>query len=310
MPAADQTALYGQCLICRSDKQELLFAGVEDLEYEAYKPVDYIICRSCGLISQYPLPQAAIIPSFYPDNYRNHMPAGQNLFVSFKIWQAESFAAKIIRHIKSGSKSKILDIGFGNGLLLLALFRLGFKNLYGSDFESRKFANLEACGIKLAAANIEEAFPFEEQFDCIVMNNVIEHLCKPIEALASIREHLSPQGIAVIVTPNANALELSLFKKYWAGFHAPRHLFIFNDANIKQLLPASKFASIMVEPFVDPGQWSISCQNAWQAHKRTKTVLKHGLAWYTVAMGLLFAPLAALQNWLGRSTSILCILKR
>jgi len=134
-------------------------------------------------------------------------------------------------------------------------------------------------------------------------------LLTPLTVLKSCREHLEKGGRLVLITPNANALELSIFHKYWAGFHSPRHIYLFNDDNVALLKERGGFSQIGVEPVSDPGQWAISLQNLLQDHQRTRLPLKNGLAPYTVPLSLLFALPTVMQNFIKRSTSMLCSLQ-
>ena len=285
-----------------------MFKNIKDFEYETNKPVDYLICRRCKLISQYPLPEPALLPNFYPEDYRNYLPQKENLFSELKKIQFKSLASKIERYINN-KEVKILEIGFGNGQLLLALKELGYKNLFGTDFTNRVFPGLMDKGIKLQVSNVEESFSFNETFDLIIMNNVIEHFLNPVKVLVNCKNNLSKGGTVILITPNSNALEFSLFKNYWAGFHAPRHTFLFNNKNIKMLCDRLGYSKIEVEPLIDPGQISISVQNTLQDLKLTNTKLKNGMSWYLTPLSLFCAPIAMLENFIGRSTSMMCVLK-
>lgn len=297
------------CLICNSQNQELIFKGIKDLEYNTYKAVDYQVCKSCGLISQYPLPEANLVPTFYPDTYRNYLLNGKSFFSSLKNIQFKNLANKILEYFNRDNKDlKILDIGFGNGQLLLALKEKGYKNLYGTDFTDKVFSKLNSSGIKLKVSNIEEEFPFNESFDVIIMNNVIEHFLDPTTVLKNCLKYLKKEGRIVLITPNSNALELSVFKKYWAGFHAPRHIFLFNTNNIKLLGKNLGFSKITVVPECDPGQISISIQNIFQDSKIMQLKLRNGMAWYLMPLSIFCSPIAIFQNWIRKSTSMICVL--
>lgn len=296
-----------KCIICNSTDQELIFKGIKDLEYETYKPVNYMICKNCGLIFQSPLPGPDELKTFYPDEYRNYLPVRENFFSFLKNIQFQNLANKIAKNLNKDSK--ILEIGFGNGQLLLVLKQKGYEKLYGCDFTDKVFSSLKDKGIKLAVANIEESFPFNEKFDLIIMNNVIEHFLNPVKVLQNCKNHLSPTGKMILITPNSNALELLIFKKYWAGFHAPRHTFIFNDKNMSLLSKNLGFSKTEIKPMIDAGQLSISIQNVFQDWFITKSKLKNGMSWYLMPLTLIFAPFAAFQNLTDKGTSMMCILK-
>ncbi len=285
-----------------------MFKNIKDLEYETYKPVDYLICKRCRLISQHPLPESDLLPTFYPDEYRNYLPQKENLFSTLKKVQFKSLTSKVTKYINN-KEAKILEIGFGNGQLLLSLEENGYRHLYGTDFTDRVFSSLKNKEIKLQISNVEESIPFNEKFDLIIMNNVIEHFIDPVKVLINCKNNLSKDGKVLLITPNSNALEFSIFKNYWAGFHAPRHTFLFNNRNIKMLGDKLGFSKIEVEPMTDPGQISISIQNIFQNTTATKTRLQNGMSWYLTPLSLFCAPIAVLENVIGRSTSMMCILK-
>ena len=284
-----------------------MFKNIKDLEYETYKPVDYLFCKKCGLISQHPLPEQDLLPAFYPDEYRNYVPAEENLFSALKKIQFQSLAAKITKYFNKDPK--ILEIGFGNGQLLLALKDTGHEKLFGTDFTDRVFSNLKDKRVKLEVSNVEDKLPFNEIFDVIIMNNVIEHFTDPVKVLINCKNNLSKNGKVILITPNSNALEFSMFKNHWAGFHAPRHTFLFSDKNMKMLGDKLGFSKIYVESITDPGQIAISIQNILQNLKITKTKLKNGMSWYLTPLSLICTPLAMLQTIINRSTSMLCVLE-
>ena len=303
----DEPVQQASCLVCNSNNQVLVFKNIKDLEYETYKPVDYFVCKNCGLISQNPLPPQDKISSFYPASYRNYLPIKNNLFSFLKRLQFYNLAKKISRYFPKDPK--ILEIGFGNGELLLALKQRGYENLYGIDFVDKNFLDLKSEGIKLAAGNVENEIPFSEKFDVIIMNNVIEHFLNPKKVLENNKKNLALDGKIILITPNSNALEFLLFKKYWAGFHAPRHTFIFSERNIRLLAEKLGFSRIITRSIIDPGQWSISIQNIFQDINITKANLKNGMAWYLVLVSIFCFPLTFLQNIVKKSTSIMCVLE-
>lgn len=297
-----------KCASCGDEVAGRIWRDVPDFEYGTYHPVDFIACQRCGMIAQTPLPDAAFIPSFYPSDYRNHLiaegrlPAGrQGFFSVLKRIQTRRIARRIGRHLTSRG-AKVLEVGCGSGALLMAFRELGFQNLFGSDFEAAAATPLAAAGIRFRRSDIERGFPFTERFDAVIMVNIIEHLLDPTGVLRRIREHLAPDGKVIIITPNAGAIELSIFGRYWSGFHAPRHLWLFSRDGFKHT--ARKLGlGVSLRPVSDPGQWAISLQNLFQESRFLRSRLTSGLAWYTPILAVLFSPLAWLQNFLTRRSA-------
>jgi 2-polyprenyl-3-methyl-5-hydroxy-6-metoxy-1,4-benzoquinol methylase len=67
---------------------------------------------------------------------------------------------------------------------------------------------------RLLAMPLEEALPLlaDERFDCIVMNDVLEHLVDPWAALRQLRPLLSPAGVVIASIPNVRYF--TVFKEY------------------------------------------------------------------------------------------------
>lgn len=294
-----------KCAACGHDGPGRVWRGVKDYEYGTYRPVDYLACSGCGTIAQSPLPDASLIPSFYPPDYRNHLAGGDGgFFPALKRIQTKWLARRVARHI-GGIDRKVLELGCGSGGLLPALQDLGFRDLAGADFYDAGGAMLASRGIRFRQGDIDREFPFEEQFDAVIMVNVIEHFLDPVGVLRRIHKHLVPGGRIILITPNAGALELPIFGRFWSGFHAPRHIHLFTSSALERLGRSLGFAQVAVQPSADPGQWAISVQNALQSSRLGRARLWHGLAWYTIFLSAVSAPIAWLQNfWPRRSTTI------
>jgi len=300
------------CPICQSTALRKEFVGVKDLEYYSYGPVDFTRCQGCDVLFQDPLPPEELIPSFYPSNYRNYLVEDKpSLLGGLKNLQASMFAKNITKHLKNPTENKILDLGFGNGQLLLALSRLGCKNLNGADFsEAPQHERLKQAGIRLAFSNFDKHFPYSEneKFDCIILNNVIEHFLDPVKVLKLCKTRLSDGGKVILITPSSDALDFEIFRSAWAGFHAPRHTFIFNHRSMAELASRSGLRLSLTTAFNDPGQWAISCQSLMvDANLTNKEQLKNGLAPYTVPLSLVFGPISIIQGLTKRSSAILSI---
>ena len=86
---------------------------------------------------------------------------------------------------------QILDIGCGNGDILYALKKRGYKNLQGIDLDETAVRWVKRNGIACENVNVLNYKP-NRKFDFIMCNHVLEHLPKQnvIPLLAYIRENL------------------------------------------------------------------------------------------------------------------------
>lgn len=97
---------------------------------------------------------------------------------------------------------RVLDIGCGEGGVLTAFERAGYE-CTGIEYSLDRFKYAREKGsssIRFIHGDIEQLV-LPEQFDVILMLDVIEHLNRKAAALQNIKQMLSPQGIAVISFP-------------------------------------------------------------------------------------------------------------
>ena len=127
----------------------------------------------------------------------------------------ENSLAKIIEKIKP--QSIILDVGCSSGALGLFLVEHKQCIVDGVDLDqdaieicrSRKYRNLAVKNLELDG--ILDVFK-KEDYDCIVIADVLEHLVNPNKLLSQLKELIKPDGIIILSVPNvshiASALEL------------------------------------------------------------------------------------------------------
>lgn len=139
----------------------------------------------------------------------------------------------------------ILDIGCGFGHQLAALYVAGYRTLYGIDL-SPASVELAQKGLRdLATISFGEGTTFlkdkTETFDCIIANDVIEHL--PIDLLTLFFERVTKAlkvgGIFVCRTPNM----ASLFGNY-SRYIDNTHINGFTSLSLKQYLAKTSLERI------------------------------------------------------------------
>lgn len=103
---------------------------------------------------------------------------------------------------------RILDYGCGGGNFVRHLQRAGYENVTGFDEYSKNFSDRAALDI---------------EYDCVLSQDVIEHVPSPGGLLDDFRRLVRPGGVIAVGTPNAAAIDLSRPERYVHALHLPYH---------------------------------------------------------------------------------------
>ncbi|MGH7481154.1 MAG: class I SAM-dependent methyltransferase [Longimicrobiales bacterium] len=151
-------------------------------------------------------------------------------WLAARLWGAPRFL-EWVRQAGAGLDSAILDVGCGNGRLLLAMRDAGFTDLTGIDPYLRAPAP-RAPGITLRRQSIRDA---EGAFDLIMFHHSLEHVPNPATDLRDAARLLKPRGAIVVRIPIAGSEVWRRYREHWVQLDAPRHLFIPSADGMKRL---------------------------------------------------------------------------
>lgn len=167
-------------------------------------------------------------------------------------------AMRILR--SAGGRGKILDVGTGSGMLLRQLRQIGVpaEDLYANDFSEHSLRALANEGFSILPGPAEH-IETDERFQVICLNQVLEHMSQPVDVVRRLAGLLRPGGALFIETPSTDGIDCRLFRKrYWGGFHFPRHFHLFNEQTLRQLLADAGLDVREVTYLASPAFW-IQC---------------------------------------------------
>ena len=101
-------------------------------------------------------------------------------------------------------RGKVLDVGCFVGILSERIMQQGGKELIGMDRLEKALALAAARGIQTALADLDEAvfdFP-DDNFDCVVVGEVLDYVFDPDAVIEDIYRVLKPGGKLIITVPN------------------------------------------------------------------------------------------------------------
>lgn len=246
-----------KCAICDNTRDNISYVGKE-MMLGLRDKFDYFKCSQCGCLQIVEIPSN--LDKYYPSNYysynlveyksKKHRIATYLLSHSLNYrlnnfdiigWLAikyNNYYLKSLPWIKNkylDFDSKILDIGCGNGQLLIDLYHLGFKKLSGIDpFISKDIEYYNT--VKIIK---EDVYEINDKFDFIMMHHSFEHMPNPLTVFEKLAKILDDNGTILIRIPIVDCQAWRKYGMSWFQIDAPRHFFLHTITSINNL--ARKF---------------------------------------------------------------------
>lgn len=212
---------------------------------------DLILDEELDMLITSPEPSSENLGKYYEsESYISHTDSRHSFFD--KIYQLVKSITinqkvKLIeKQLATESQQKtILDIGCGTGNFLVACQNKGWMV---SGIEPNKKATLIS-EIKLNTTILSDISQFNnEQFDCITMWHVLEHVPDLKNYISSLKRLLKPEGTLIIAVPNHKSFDANYYGKFWAAFDVPRHLWHFSKKSIRMLFEKEQMKVVKMLP--------------------------------------------------------------
>ncbi len=214
-------------------------------------PVARSSCRNCGAATLAEASLRRVPRELFGASYRlNAGPAS-----SADIARQAGYASRIAA-LAGFTPRSVLDVGCGNGALLLAL---------GNIWPSARLAGMEpapgaAAAARLAGLNVQRTLHAGTRAELIVSINVIEHTPDPLAFVRRLRMACAPGGRVLVICPDAETpwLELMMLD----------HRHCFTGAALDGLAVRAGFAVLARQAGTDGGFQAILLRPA-RSHRRT-----------------------------------------
>jgi 2-polyprenyl-3-methyl-5-hydroxy-6-metoxy-1,4-benzoquinol methylase len=251
------------CPFCNG-RSDFRFRAKDLNNHVTEEPFDYYRCTACGLVYLSPIP--ADLAKFYRFNYTAYnIPASLEQLeakaeqVRFRIDMVQQYAPKT---------GRLLEIGPSYGGFALLAKQAGFSvDVIEMDLECCRFLT-DVVGVNaICTDNVCKTLAGLGQYDVITLWHVTEHFAEPWKLLGALTEHLLPNGIIVISTPNPDSIQFKLFGRFWVHLDAPRHLTLIPEKWLLQFLEEQGNRKVMLTTTDPDGQiinkfgWTCSCSN-------------------------------------------------
>ncbi len=232
---------YVTCNFCDADDTSHVLTG-RDLWHGIPGEFSLVQCNHCGLMYINPQPTPGELETYYPEDYEAHVGTKTGQFGWLHRldygYGIEKRRRAIERYIPPG---RMLDIGCATGAFLNGMRQCGWEVVGIEPNRRAAIYAQEGLGLLVQNTTLEAAQLIPATFDLVTMWNVLEHLSDPRLGLERIAQTLRPGGLLVFAIPNTESYDLAIFKKYWAGYDLPRHLFVFPPATLEKMVKAIGF---------------------------------------------------------------------
>jgi 2-polyprenyl-3-methyl-5-hydroxy-6-metoxy-1,4-benzoquinol methylase len=221
---------------------------------ELMQPADYLLdrpqmharlvrCTGCGLIYQSPRPTLEEIGEHYPpgyDSYGDYRAQARGGLLRLAYDYGMRKRCRYVTRRQPGGR--LLDVGCAAGLFLVALREQGGWDVEGVELDggTADYAR-RTYGLTVHTGTLEAAALPSAYFDAVTLWDVLEHLHEPTATLREVRRILRPGGTVVLRVPNVAALDARLFGEAWAGYDAPRHLYVYSPQTLRATLETAGF---------------------------------------------------------------------
>jgi 2-polyprenyl-3-methyl-5-hydroxy-6-metoxy-1,4-benzoquinol methylase len=220
------------CPVCRSELNDFRMVCDDRYGYPGTYPL--LKCPTCGHIAL----QAVFSPEQLGELYSSYYPRSEldvdacqpyQEVDGFRAW-FDGLRCSTFRWVPGGIR--ILDIGCGFGQ------SLGYHvqrdcEVYGVEADENIRRVIDKYGYNVHVGLFDPDLYEEGYFDCVTMDQVIEHVTDPVKTLAGVSRVLKQGEMAILSTPNAQGWGARVFGKKWIHWHAPYHQQFFSIESMR-----------------------------------------------------------------------------
>ena len=249
---------------------------------------DLRACERCGVLFVANPPQD--LGRYYPSSYHPPLTSVGHLVDPHGLHQ---YRLDLVRRFKQ--RGTLLEIGPSAGIFCNLAKKAGFDvSAIEMDAACVRFLN-EQIGVRAVHSDVPAGIITAEarRYDVICLWHSIEHMFEPWTLLDACAEHLAPDGILVVATPNPGAWQADAMGARWPHYDLPRHLVLLPISWIRDFARRQNLRTEMLTTrdktavYLGIGSW-----RDYLARRGTGR-LRRALA---LAVGLLLAPWEAREG--------------
>lgn len=212
-------------------------------------------CVDCGFIQTGNPPNAENLGAYYKSkNYMPHSDTSRGVTSTlFRLARNRMLKQKISwveRSLGGMLPSSLLDVGAGTGYFADQIRRLDCDVVAVEVDDDARALVAQRIGLDRSFAHIS-ALPKvyeKDAFQVITLWHVLEHIPDLDAHLSAFYQMLKPGGALVLALPNSTSFDARHYKRMWAAYDVPRHLWHFSFNTLSALVSRYGFALSSVHP--------------------------------------------------------------
>lgn len=247
------------CRICTNAVGNQAYQ-VREMQFGTREVFRYFQCAKCGCLQISEIPQD--IDRHYPQNYYSFRRYDKLARSGLRAWfdsrrvkyalTGKGFVGKLaamvarpmdyvhwMKEAGFNTDATILDIGCGQGKLLLRMKLGGFSRSLGVDLfvpSDIHYSN----GVTVLKRQLDDfAKETNQVFDVVMMHHSLEHMENPQAMLSLAASLLAPKGCLLVRIPVADSYSWEYYRENWAHLDAPRHFYLHTRRSMEVLAAQS-----------------------------------------------------------------------
>jgi SAM-dependent methyltransferase len=227
-----------ECPICSSSDEK--FKKLYETPIGPKHSIGVMKCMNCSLVFKEYFPSAYLLKLIYSDQYVHfNIPIALTDLTDYQLQSA----INRYKRLKIKPFSKVLDVGCGNGTMILAGLHLGY-DCYGIDpFLPDMLANHPVLSERtfksdLISISVPETL---KEFDFITMWYVGEHLTSVYPFFKALRNILKDGGRLSLLVPYGDSLAIKIYKSRWKETLLVEHNIFYTKESLYQIFKRTGF---------------------------------------------------------------------
>ena len=197
-----------------------------------------------GLLQTIPTPTKEDIIKYYKsERYISHNSRKTGVFFFFyRFLRSVNFYTKYCFLSSNKNNRNVLDFGSGEGYFLNKLKKRGIK----------------ACGVDSSATpSLTTVYKsiFAEELNSQKLSHItawhsIEHVHELEKTISRMYDLLDEKGTIIVGVPNYLSFDARYYKRFWAAYDVPRHLWHFDKKSLKEVFENKGFKLVKSSPMI------------------------------------------------------------